>query len=402
MARDRLLQRADYTYQFNIHSGRHGWLRLTPAYSFKIVEEIINDCPAGVRILDPFCGTGTTALCAAQHGYCAVTTDINPFLVWLARAKTRQYAAQVIESARRACDKVVDLATTHNARPISPPPLSHIERWWDANAQSALCALLAAIEQATEKTSEVRDLLLVAFCRTLIALSNAGFNHQSVSFKATPQIPLPSLVDGVACFVSHADFVLESATETFTGSAQVMLADARRLSRFVQGTFDFVITSPHYANHMSYIRELRPYMYWLGFLEASRDAGELDWQTIGGTWGIATSRLLRWERPADHFSSSLLLEVIQSVSETGGKHGALLANYITRYFDDIWLHLRELPQLLKPGAEVHYIIGNSVFYGNLVPQSSYMLKCCLRWAFRRLKFDLSASETPNNSYWSLT
>ena len=36
-------------------------------------------------------------------------------------------------------------------------------------------------------------------------------------------------------------------------------------------------------------------MYWLGYLEQPRDAGELDWQAIGGTWGAATSRVAAWE-----------------------------------------------------------------------------------------------------------
>ena len=40
-----------------------------------------------MRALDPFCGTATTALSAAYHGHGSVTTEINPFLVWLGQAK---------------------------------------------------------------------------------------------------------------------------------------------------------------------------------------------------------------------------------------------------------------------------------------------------------------------------
>lgn len=58
---------------------------------------------------------------------------------------------------------------------------------------------------------------------------------------------------------------------------------------------------------MSYIRELRPYMYWLGFLNKAKEAGELDWKAIGGTWGIATSRLSCWERSEDSFRPLILL-----------------------------------------------------------------------------------------------
>ena len=40
-------------------------------------------------------------------------------------------------------------------------------------------------------------------------------------------------------------------------------------------------------------------MYWLGFLAEPKEAGELDWQAIGGTWGVATSRLAKWSPSHD-------------------------------------------------------------------------------------------------------
>lgn len=90
ISRAGLFQRSDYTHKFNLMTGRHGWLRLTPAYSVKVVEELIaqitQDRP--LRIFDPFCGTATTALSSAYHGHEGVTTDINPFLIWLGQAKT--------------------------------------------------------------------------------------------------------------------------------------------------------------------------------------------------------------------------------------------------------------------------------------------------------------------------
>ena len=87
VSRDDLRQRADYTHKFNAKTGRHGWLRLTPAYSVKVVEEMMRQYEKPLRVLDPFCGTATTALSAAYHGHEGVTTDINPFLVWLGQIK---------------------------------------------------------------------------------------------------------------------------------------------------------------------------------------------------------------------------------------------------------------------------------------------------------------------------
>src|SRR5215207_364906 len=86
--RETLRQRADYTHKYNLQTGRHGWLRLTPAYSVKIVEELISRYDRPLRIFDPFAGTATTALSAAYHGHEGVTIDVNPFLVWFGQAKT--------------------------------------------------------------------------------------------------------------------------------------------------------------------------------------------------------------------------------------------------------------------------------------------------------------------------
>ena len=109
--RERLRQRADYTHKFNAGSGRHGWLRLTPAYSVKVVEETIERYGRSFSVLDPFCGTGTTALSAVSRGLDAATTDINPFLTWLARAKTAHYSAETLSEAEQAANDALDLGT---------------------------------------------------------------------------------------------------------------------------------------------------------------------------------------------------------------------------------------------------------------------------------------------------
>ncbi|NMC20190.1 MAG: DNA methyltransferase [Thermogutta sp.] len=365
-ARDQLRQRAEYTYKFNAKTGRHGWLRLTPAYSLKIAEEFVVGHAQARRILDPFCGTGTTALCAAYHGREAVTADINPFLVWLAQAKTAHYSTAIIQATRDACAEALDLLARRAVEPVSAPPIFNIERWWSADALEFLRLLRAAIERAAQPGTQARNLLLVAFCRTLMELSNAAFNHQSMSFRSREPSALLFALDGGAVFEANLRFVLSGASENPVGSASVVLADSRGLTKALSGPFDVVITSPPYANRISYVRELRPYMYWLGFLENGRDAGELDWTAIGGTWGIATSRLADWEPSDRHFSSARLTRVLQEIGHSANKNGALLSKYVAKYFDDMWAHFCELPKLLASGAQLHYIVGNSTFYGTLV------------------------------------
>jgi len=366
-AREQLRQRAEYTYKFNARTGRHGWLRLTPAYSVKIVEELIAGRAKARRILDPFCGTGTTALCAAYHGHLGVTVDINPFLVWLAQAKTARYSPSIIEATRDACAHAIDLVADRLVEPVPAPAIFNIERWWNSETIVFLRLLRAAIEHVAQPDTDVRNLLLIAFCRLLIEQSFADFNHQSLSFKSNEEPALLFPVDRHEIFANHVAFVLSSAAENPAGSASVVLADSREIRKVLSGPFDLIITSPPYANRMSYIRELRPYMYWLGFLENGREAGELDWKAIGGTWGIATSRLADWERPKTHFDSKRLMDALEAIAHADNKNGTLLSRYVAKYFDDMWTHFCELPDLLAAGAEVHYIVGNSTFYGILVP-----------------------------------
>lgn len=362
-----LRQCAEYTYKFNAKSGRHGWLRLTPAYSLRIVENLILNHSHARRVLDPFCGTGTTALSAAYHGLECVTIDINSFLVWLAKVKTTYYSPEDVGATSEACKQVLSLVLRNAVEPSPAPPMFNIERWWSGDALAFLQLLRAAIDAVSLQESAVRSLLLVAFCRTLITLSNAAFNHQSMSFKDDGKIKpkLDAYYGGI--FEADVNFVLEGAKENPAGIALVVLGDSRRLGELVSGPFDLVITSPPYANRISYIRELRPYMYWLNFLNNGRDAGELDWLAIGGTWGIATSRLMDWERPVENFKSTHLDRALDNIVHTGNRNGVLLAKYVAKYFDDVWAHLTELPKVLSRGAELHYIVGNSTFYGTLVP-----------------------------------
>ena len=363
-----LRQRSDYTHKHNLKTGRHGWLRLTPAYSVKIVEELIESCERTVRIFDPFCGTATTALSAAYHGHEGVTIDINPFLVWLGRAKTAHYSAKEIASARRACAHVLEIVETIPSSARScPPPIHNIERWWSPKALFFLCTVKDAIEAITEENSGERTLLLVAFCRTLIAVSNAAFNHQSMSFKDTGQIHLELDIDMSGLFAKDVSFVLAGAADNPEGFGQVILGDSRNPVGCVDGTFDRVITSPPYVNRMSYIRELRPYMYWLGFLSNGRDAGELDWSAIGGTWGVATSRLSDWKPKPNRFQNNDLKKAVDQIAHRDNKNGELLSNYVAKYFDDMWAHFAGLTPILANGAELHYIVGNSTFYGVLLP-----------------------------------
>lgn len=378
-----LKQRADYTHKPNLKTGRHGWLRLTPAYSVKVVEELIASRTDPCKVLDPFCGTATTALSAAYHGHNATTIDINDFLVWFGIAKTRFYSETDLAIAR-----ALSMSVQKRRRQVEPAPIPkihNIDRWWSPATVNFLRSLKGAIQAVTEVGSPAEALLLIAFCRTLIGTSNAAFNHQSMSFKSEALLPLLTDGDLDAQFARNVQFVLSGAEDNPRGSALIVRDDARDLRTLVEAKFDIVITSPPYANRMSYIRELRPYMYWLDFLNTGREAGELDWSAIGGTWGMATSRLTAWQARDGGFRSETLARAVRAIAASEAKNASLLANYVAKYFEDMWQHLCALAAVLADDAEVHYIVGNSTFYGVLLPVEVIYAEMLAQLGFERVE-----------------
>jgi hypothetical protein len=175
-----------------------------------------------------------------------------------------------------------------------------------------------------------------------------------------------------AQFLSDVDHVAEAAVDNPSGSAEYIQSNARAapLANW-RNRVDLLITSPPYPNRMSYIRELRPYMYWLRFLSTGRQAGELDWEAIGGTWGVATSRLAEWV-PANSFVPAGMAGILKKIRGAHNKSGKLLANYVHKYFEDMLEHLGAILPLLRRGATVHYIVGNSIFYGHMVSAEEFL------------------------------
>lgn len=386
-----LRQHAELTHKQNLHHGRHGWLRLTPAYSVRLVDQVLAEFGSGaVRVFEPFSGTGTTPLCAAYRGLDAVAVDINPFLIWLGRVKSARYTRAHCLALGAVAKSIARRVDEGKAQPAEPPSLKNIARWWRPAELTFVSALRSEVARAAD--GPVRDLLEVAFCRTMISLSNAAFNHQSMSFKdGALSAPGPRTLREatrrfVEQFLSDVATVAGSATDNPEGKAKILRLDARALEgrSIRRGAFDLLITSPPYPNRMSYIRELRPYMYWLGFLKDAKQAGELDWNAIGGTWGIATSRLAAW-KPTDAFIPDYLPPIVERIRGAHPKNGELMAQYVHKYFDDMFRHFQSAARLVRPGGSAHYIVGNSTFYGHVVPAERLYADQLLKAGFRHAR-----------------
>jgi len=383
-----MIQSIDLTFRNNIGKGRHGWIRLTPAYSIDLVQSLVEhlENQESPYVLDPFSGTGTTGLVCSQHGIPCDLYEINPFLAWLSETKTREYTSRELGDTLAAALIVISRASQSQGNDLWLPSIHNITRWWSPAILPVLSRICIAIRaQATDE--QVSNLLKVAFCKLLINRSNVAFNHQSMSFKtddgsripesrATTKMILNSFEENVKGIVRDAGENPRAPVRVFTHNSKQMPADLDR-------KYSCVITSPPYTNRISYVREVRPYMYWLAFIDNARQASNLDWEATGGTWGLATSWLTRWH-PAGHFSADAqFLRMIKRIRATS----PLLANYVHRYFEDMYSHFSSLRSVLKADAEIHYIVGNSKFYEVVVPTEEVYSKSLERLGFRGIRIE---------------
>jgi hypothetical protein len=394
-------QREEHTFRGNLASTRHGWLRLTPAYSVRLVHELLSSGEGIAPVLDPFCGTGTTLLSCSERGIDGDTVDINPFLVWLAQTKVHRYSPAQLAEARRGIDRM-RRAVTRSGKNAWVPALYQIEKWWNPSTLAALSRAHQSLERVAQEASRpASNLLRIAFCQVLIARSSAHFGHQSMSFQpaATHERDpvtgeaVTSAADDAGVCLANVDAVAEGlagALERIAAAAalplprtrrRVLQADARRLhEKLPLAHYGSVITSPPYVNRMSYIRELRPYMYWLQYLDDRSAAGVLDWKAIGGTWGSATSNLGSWSPDA---GSAPLPVTLAPLLAAIAERSPILSNYVRKYFHDMALHLESLARVLRRGGRAQFVIGNSKFYDVVVPAEQLLAEQFEMSGFRR-------------------
>ena len=266
------------------------------------------------------------------------------------------------------------------------PPMKNIERWWNDRTIKYLSFIHWYIRTNWGDLSHTgsHNLIWIAFARLCIETSAADFNHISVSFKDETQ--KVEWNETVKLFISILENIIESASIPLIGKAHIFNSDSRKLEH--EGKYDMVITSPPYPNRISYIRELRPYMYWLGFLESGEQAGNLDWKAIGGTWGIATSKLKNWESTNIKHMPSSLIETCEKIRKSDEKNGHTMAQYVLKFFDDMFLHLSNLRTHLNEGARIFYILGNSSFYGNFVNTDEYISYFLKKLGYNDIRADV--------------
>jgi DNA modification methylase len=159
-------------------------------------------------------------------------------------------------------------------------------------------------------------------------------------------------------------------------TAEIFLADARDL-RFIQdNSIDAVITSPPYPNEKDYTRTTRLESVLLGFINNKEDLRNLKKRLVrSNTRGVYKGdNDDQWVLGFPEIQS--IAEEIENRRIELGKDSGFERMYgkVTRlYFGGMAKHLAELRRILRPGAQLAYVVGDQASYLRIMIRTGKLL-----------------------------
>lgn len=363
---------APSTAVLNRNTPLFDWYLMPEAYSAPLVYEAIEEfhVPAGGTVLDPFCGTGTSLVAARMIGRNAVGIEVNPFLCFASRVKTREdfdlpalkvECEELIAAGREATEKV-DRGKTGG---LELPDMPRLEAWMARKVALKVVALRRAIEKHVQP--ENREVPLLALASILRAVSNMKLSpHAFGSREVKQDAPvMPAFEGRVRKMLQDIEWMQH---EGDLGHAVVVEGDVREMGRLEHDLLpaDLAITSPPYLNNLDYTMQTRMELFFLGYISSMEELRRLRKRMMICDAKAMYRDIEDWRRVEEVDS---IREVAAQIDDKLGDRGwGWDYGRMTRqYFGGILRALEAVHTLLKPGARFLLVVGESAHSGILVP-----------------------------------
>ena len=323
------------------------------------------DLPAGSKILDSFCGSGTVLLESNLRAHHAIGIDINPLAVLISRVKTTPINPFGLSGR---LDSILVGAKNLTS---SPNPHEILDSWLSDLARLGIHRL--AIEISEIQDTEIRDFFLISLTNIVRRVSLAD--------PAIP--PLVRLREERAQTAGRRyRNALRKAQSTtietvFSEFEKVSIANIKRMSELhglredlgtttlpnpmvnasethlPSSSIDAIITSPPYCGAQKYVRSMKLELTLLG--RDPESLRQLDRQTLG-TEAVSTrtpnlNRLLIGEQLVDG-----VLRSIYDVNPIRARMAADYSQYLFEFANECW-------RVLKPGGQILVTLGRSTLAG---------------------------------------
>ncbi len=387
----------------------HEWYRFVLSFPPHLVRDYIERFGINQhhRILDPFCGTGTVLVEAKKLGISSIGIEANPIAHFASQVKVDwnlnpahllEHAHLVAEIAieRLKSEGIEDVAffhiVQHNCTLQTLPPESM--KLLLTNSISPLplhktLVLLDCLEQNHDERYYRHELLALA--KALVyTISNLHFGPEVGVGPAKHDAPVISTwLAGIRAMVND----LSKVRNMQDTPANVSLADARQVVQVLEPhSIDAVITSPPYPNEKDYTRTTRLESVLLGFIHSKSELQALKRSLVrSNTRGVyKEDDDDQWV--AEHPEIQRIAEAIEARRIELGKTSGferLYARVTKLYFGGIARHLATLRTVLRPGAQLAYVVGDQASYLRImIPTGQLVADVAQSLGYELVRIDL--------------
>lgn len=374
--------RTVYTMQSKLESTSNGTARHTKQqtryssnglheykgkFNPQIVRSILNllGVKEGMRVIDPFCGSGTTLLECQHMGIEARGIDINPLAVFIANAKTSSLEmslSSAIALMDEVCSHIMNndnsVASEHNER------IAYLDKWLPNNVLSLLERARTLLSQKNGVASNFFKVILSDLIREYSFQEPSDLRIR----KRFSEFPNKEFIEA---FTENAQKQLRqiSLTQKVVGHRGVVNCahnDDIRNDAFTlaDGMFDIAITSPPYATALPYIDTQRLSLVWLE-LCSPRDIMKLESTLIGSREMYQETKRL-WQVAIDHNEKMVPLEITDiisdmqaSISINDGFRKQTVPLLLYRYFADMKSMFQNVARILRKNAHFALVVGHN-------------------------------------------
>jgi len=371
----------------------HEWYRFVLSFPPHLVRDYLErfGVDKSQRVLDPFCGTGTVLVECKKLGIPSVGLEANPMAQLASQVKVNwclnpdhllKHAHQVAEaaSARLRSEGIEDctffqiVQSDRQLRTLPPERLKLLL----TNSISPLplhktLILLDCLEQHHDERYHSHELLALA--KALVySVSNLQFGPEVGVGSAKHDAPvIATWLAGVRAMAND----LRKTQGMKDIPAEVYLADARQMLQVLDpNSIDVVFTSPPYPNEKDYTRTTRLESVLLGLIQNKTELQALKRGLIrSNTRGVyKEDDDDLWVR--EHPEIQRIAEAIEARRIELGKTSGFERLYarVTRlYFGGMARHLAALRAILRPGAQLAYVVGDQASYLRIMIPTGQLL-----------------------------
>ena len=362
----------------------HEWYRFVLSFPPHLVRTYIERFGLSGEhwVFDPFCGTGTTLVECKKLGIPSIGLEANPVVHFAAQVKTnwrvdpealKAHAQEVAEAAHAVmmAENVEDESFFQPLDAKLPARLRTLDAEQqrllikDSISPRPLHKTLVLLEQLTKMyDGHAMKYERLALAKQLVySISNLRFGPEIGVGRVKEDAPvIGPWLRGVQSMADDLHLVRDRRDIPVI----VHHADARQAYEVVApASVDAVITSPPYPNEKDYSRTTRLESVLLGFMRTRKDLRRHKQKLLRSNTRSVYKADTDDQWIADFPRVNRLAEAIEARRLELGKTSGferLYARVVKLYFGGMARHLEVLKPLLKPGAQLAYVVGDQASF----------------------------------------